>query len=233
MNFLKRSQVWISTMAVMVLLLAGCAAGDQPVVVVNPETTGGDTQASTAMTETTGSNVTTGTADTTGTANSSNLLVTATSLTDYNFENIDGNVSGSIQDLILDLNSGNVLYVTVEYGGFLDIGDTELPMPLDAFVWGDNGQLVLNFDEAALNDFPDLGTNWPDTSVAGWNDKVANFWNGIGLGNSAISPGANDTVVRAAQLLNSGLNDIGFGVNTVADMLIDWNTSQEIGRAHV
>ncbi|MCB0111176.1 MAG: PRC-barrel domain-containing protein, partial [Caldilineaceae bacterium] len=226
MILLKRPQTWISTMVVMVLLLAGCATMDQPAVVVNPETTDGQDTATitdtTTVTENVGNDVTTGT---TGVGNAANVLVTASSITDYNFENIDGEVTGSIQDVLIDVSNGNIPYVTVEYGGFLDIGDTELPMPLNAFVWGQNGELVLNFDETQLENFPDLGTGWPNTTDANWNNDVANFWSGIGLGNNR-DIAATDSIVFANDLIGFNISDIGAGANTIDDLLIDLGQSQ-------
>ncbi|HRW05471.1 MAG TPA: PRC-barrel domain-containing protein [Caldilineaceae bacterium] len=226
MILLKRPQTWISTMMVMILLLAGCATMDQPAVVVNPETTDGQDTATitdtTTVTENVGNDVATGT---NGVGNAANVLVTASSITDYNFENIDGEVTGSIQDVLIDVSNGNIPYVTVEYGGFLDIGDTELPMPLNAFVWGQNGELVLNFDETQLENFPDLGTGWPNTTDANWDNDVANFWNGIGLGNNTDFA-ATDSIVFADDLIGFNISDIGAGANTIDDLLIDLGQSQ-------
>lgn len=257
-NKLHQSRSWVASLLVTILLLAGCAATDQPVVVSDPATddqaveatetpaeadtmsetdtmTETDTMSdSDTMTETdmmtdtdtmTDTGMTTG-VGTAGMENADNLLVTATSLTDYNFVNIDDEVSGSLQDVILDVNTGDILYVTIEYGGFLDIGDKEMPMPLNAFVWNENGELVLNFDEAMLNDFPDLDPDWLNPTDPSWDDEVHTFWNDIGLGNSNDFTEATDSIAYADDLIGYGISDIGTGVNTVNDMLVDFGQSQ-------
>lgn len=203
----------LTGLLVMALMLSACAVTDQPETVVVPETQDEQLtdQPATAMT---------------GVADASNVLITASSLTDYNFLNIDGEVSGSIQDVIVDMSSGNILYVTVEYGGFLDIGDTELPMPLSAFVWGPGGELVLNFDEAVLESFPDLGTDWPNTTTGAWDDEVVNFWRGAGIDPGTDFTENSATVARVADMIGYGVGDIGYGVSNVDDMLIDLGESR-------
>ncbi len=212
----------LSVLLILVLALSACTI-DQPQVVVDPETID-DTATTDALTTAPTENAVTAT---TGVGNAQNVLIVASSLVDYNFENIDGQVSGSIQDLILDLSTGNVLYATLEYGGFLDIGDTELPVPLNAFVWGDNGELVLNIGQEQLNNFPDLGDDWPDLSTPNWDNDVVNFWNDAGIISANDFNDASDSIVRASNALGYGVADAGFGAGNVSDMLID------LGNSHI
>ncbi|MEZ4869173.1 MAG: PRC-barrel domain-containing protein [Caldilineaceae bacterium] len=156
-----------------------------------------------------------------GIQGANNKLIRASNLVGYNFQNVDGQVSGQIKDLLIDTGTGQVLYATLEYGGFLDIGDTELPVPLSAFVWGSRDQLVLNFDEQSLQNFPDLGTNWPDLTNANWNDQVANFWNSIGIDPGFDATQLSGSVAWASDLMGYGISDVGYGAGTIEDMLVD------------
>ncbi|MEZ4733957.1 MAG: PRC-barrel domain-containing protein [Caldilineaceae bacterium] len=223
MNLPKSSMRFLAVLLVMVLVLSACAI-QEPEVVVAPETVDEGVIGDSGV-------VGDGVVDETvapiaGVGNAANVLVTASSLIDYSFENIDGQVSGEIEDLIIDLSTGNVPYVTVEYGGFLDIGDTELPMPLSAFSWGPDGQLILAFDEATLESFPDLGTDWPDLTTGTWDDEVNTFWRGAGIEPGVDFNQATDTVVRASNTIGYGVSDVGLGIGTVDDMLIDLGQSQ-------
>lgn len=203
----------LTALLVAALVLSACAGFEQPEIVVEPATSDDqmNSQANLPLP---------------GVGDAANVLITASSLSDYNFENIDGEVSGSIENVIVDLSSGNIPYVTVEYGGFLDIGDTELPMPLSAFVWGPNGELVLNFDEALLNEFPDLGTNWPDLSTADWDNDVVDFWRGINIDPGIDFTAVTDSVVRVDEIIGFNIGDIGLGASDVNDMLIDLGESR-------
>jgi sporulation protein YlmC with PRC-barrel domain len=159
--------------------------------------------------------------DLTGLAETENLMLSASALLDYDFENLDGAVSGEIEDLLIDTTNGRILFATLEYGGFLDIGDTHLPVPLNAFAWGPDGELVLNFPEESLNNFPSLGENWPDLADPAWDDDVLGFWNDIGIDPGFDFEEGTSTVLPASEIVGYPVADVGAGVGTVQDMLID------------
>jgi sporulation protein YlmC with PRC-barrel domain len=155
-----------------------------------------------------------------GVGNVGRAFVLGSDLLDYDFDNIDGQVSGEIEDVIFDAQTGQVLFATVEYGGFLEIGDTELALPLNAFTLGPDGGLVLAFDEAALNDFPDVGTDWLNAEDPAWDDEVGGFWR-----NQDIDPGfdyteASQTILRLSELTNYGVSDVGFGAGVIEDVVV-------------
>ncbi len=210
----------LALLLAMALMLSACAI-EQPAVVVDPETVDDATTESTTADE-----IPQTTTATRGVGNASDLLIVASSLLDYDFENSDGEVSGEIEDLIFDIETGDVLYASLEYGGFLDIGDTELPMPLSAFVWGPEGQLILNIDENTLDAFPDLGTEWPDLSNPNWDDEIATFWRDSGLEPIADITEANDSIALVSNITGYGVADVGLGASTVGDMLIDLGESK-------
>ncbi len=157
-----------------------------------------------------------------GIANAEGQLMAASALLDYGFENVDGEVSGEIEDLLIDTRTGRVLFATLEYGGFLDIGDTELPVPLSAFAWGVENDLVLNIPEQTLDDLPDMGTDWVNAEDPTWDDQINQYW-----GDNGLTPGFDVTaesgpVMWASELINSyGVGDAGFGASSVNNLLID------------
>ncbi|MBX3011679.1 MAG: PRC-barrel domain-containing protein [Caldilineaceae bacterium] len=84
----------------------------------------------------TGTEMMTGTATMTETAGveaAPRHLIRAADLQGYNVQNPAGESLGSVQDLVINLDTGQILLVTLEYGGFLDIGDKVFPIPLSAF----------------------------------------------------------------------------------------------------
>jgi sporulation protein YlmC with PRC-barrel domain len=48
-------------------------------------------------------------------------------------ENANGQHIGEIEDLVVDLESGRVLYAVVSAGGFLGVGDRDIAVPVSAF----------------------------------------------------------------------------------------------------
>lgn len=147
-------------------------------------------------------------------------LVSASSMANADFQNVDGEVTGSIQELALDVVNGNVLYATVEYGGFLDIGDTELPMPLSAFTLVDMDHYILNFEEAQTVTLPDTTTEWIDPNTGGLRADVIDFWESAAL-DPGIDISGTGAVVSVADFLNYGISDIGLGVGNLVDLLVD------------
>lgn len=150
-------------------------------------------------------------------------LLTGDNLLDHDFTNTSSTVSGEIEDVLLDFNSGRILFVTLEYGGFLDIGDTEIPIPLQAFQVNTDGELIIDFEEARLEALPDLGGDWPNLTDDTWDDEIVQFWQ-----EANVDPGfdfANNTniVVWLSDLLDRPVGDMGFGEGQVEDIVIDMN----------
>lgn len=167
-----------------------------------------------------------GTTGSWGVVNAEGALATASQLLDYDFDNIDGEVSGEIEDLLIDTATGRVLFATLEYGGFLDIGDTELPVPLSAFTWDSENGLVLNFNEEVLQNMPDVGQNWPNVDDGAWDDELNQFWNDLGFGTGDDVTEASNTIVRASTINGYPIADLGVGAGAVNDLIIDLGTSQ-------
>lgn len=162
----------------------------------------------------------------TGISGADGALVRSSTLTNYDFTNQDGAISGNVDDFLVDITSGDVLFAFVEYGGFLDIGDTNLVMPLNAFQWG-NDQLILNFDEQELENFPSVSDTWPDIADPAWDDEVNTFWSNIDLDPSLDFDGSNSAgVMWLSDMTGYVLADLGQGTGTIQDTLIDLGNSR-------
>lgn len=85
------------------------------------------------VTGSTGITGTEGMTETAGVQEAPRQLILASDLQDYNIENAQGDSLGSVNDIVLNLENGQILLVTLEYGGILGIGDKTFPIPLSAF----------------------------------------------------------------------------------------------------
>jgi sporulation protein YlmC with PRC-barrel domain len=94
--------------------------------------TGGVSGAS-ALTPTTGMTDTAEMTETAGIEAAPSQLMRASELQGFGVQNPEGEGLGSVQDFVLNLDTGEIVLVTVEYGGFLNIGDKVFPIPLSAF----------------------------------------------------------------------------------------------------
>ena len=162
----------------------------------------------------------------TGISGADGVLVHGATLLDYNFENLTGDVSGDLEDLLIDTSTGDVLLTSIEYGGFLDLGDKDIVVPLSAFKVGPQGQLVLNFDEQTLQDFPDLGNNWPDITNSAWDDNVNQFWQNAGFDTGFTFDQTNtDGVMWLSDLTGLPLMTQDGGQGNIRDVLVDLGNS--------
>ena len=87
-----------------------------------------------------------------------------------------GNFSGAIEDMIVDTETGDILYIVVNTT--LDDGERWIPVPLSFFQWdADNATALLNVNPATLRDAPYfMDGEFPDTTVDGWNSEWDAFW---------------------------------------------------------
>ena len=87
-----------------------------------------------------------------------------------------GNFSGTIEDMIVDTQTGDILYILVNTT--LDDGERWIPVPLSFFQWdADNATALLNVNPATLRDAPFfMDGEFPDTTVDGWDSEWDAFW---------------------------------------------------------
>jgi len=101
-------------------------------------------------------------------------------LEDMHVRNAAGEDIGKIRDLVIDVNSGKVVYAALDFGGFLGIGDKLFAVPWHSLqVKGtDKDQyLMLNITKERLKEAPGFDKNhWPDTANATWASDVDQFY---------------------------------------------------------
>jgi uncharacterized protein YrrD len=162
-----------------------------------------------------------GTGEATGIAGTEEYLMRASTLLGYNVYNLNGDNIGSINDMLMNVQNGNILFATIEYGGFLDIGDRVVPVPLSAFNWQAENELVLNVDEQQLESLPDVGNDWPNVTDNTWNDEIADYWNNLGI-NPGYGANDSNTIMYVSNLVGFSLTDVGFGdQGSINDILVN------------
>lgn len=91
-----------------------------------------------------------------------------------------GNIQGSIDDLIVAIDTGDIQYVVVDVT--LDEGQRLIPVPVSSIQWdAANGAFVINANPATFRDAPFFENGqYPDTSMSGWNAEFDTFWQNNG-----------------------------------------------------
>jgi len=150
--------------------------------------------------------------------------VRASTLLDYDFENMNDEVSGDLEDLLIDLSTGRVLFASIEYGGVLDLGDKDIVVPMNAFAIGEEGELILNIDETALESYPDVGNDWPNLNDPAWDDDVNTYWTDTGIDVGEGYSEATTNVGWASDIIGRNIADLGFGAGSILDILVNLGT---------
>lgn len=85
---------------------------------------------------------------------------------------------GEIRDLVLDLNSGHVLYAVLAKGGILGVNDKLHPIPPQAFSFSDDGKvLISNTTRDQLERAPQFApASWPALSNPKWASDVYTYY---------------------------------------------------------
>jgi sporulation protein YlmC with PRC-barrel domain len=95
-----------------------------------------------------------------------------------------GNIEGTIDDMLVAIDTGEIQYVVVDVT--LDDSQRWIPVPLSFIQWdAANGAFVINANPATFRDAPSFENGqYPDTATAGWNSEIDTFWqsNGSGTG---------------------------------------------------
>jgi sporulation protein YlmC with PRC-barrel domain len=78
-----------------------------------------------------------------------------------------GDSLGDIKELVVNPESGQVVYAVVSYGGVMGMGDKLFAVPWKALTWHqDKENYTLNVDKATLAKAPGFDKNhWPESSI--------------------------------------------------------------------
>jgi sporulation protein YlmC with PRC-barrel domain len=88
-------------------------------------------------------------------------MLSASTITGKGVTNPEGENLGDVKDIVLDMESGNVAYAVISYGGFLGIGDKYFAVPWDALSLGDD-KVLLDVDKETLENAPGFDKDhWP------------------------------------------------------------------------
>src|SRR5215467_9271471 len=106
-----------------------------------------------------------------------------------NVENPSGEKLGTIDDVVIDLESGKVAYAAVGVGGVLGMGEKLFAVPFDEFKISydrsNNLVLALDISKDCLEKAPGFDKNhWPDFASHEWRNQVDSYYN-----RSAARPG--------------------------------------------
>lgn len=105
-------------------------------------------------------------------------VVSASTLAGYRVRNETNQDLGTIEELMIDPESGRVVYAVLSFGGFPGFGDKLFAIP-----WGllglksDDRVFVLDADHGALENAPGFDAdNWPDFGDERWGTEIQTYY---------------------------------------------------------
>jgi len=143
---------------------------------------------------------------------------------------------GDIKEIMLDMQTGQVAYAVLAFGGFLGMGEKLFAVPWQALHLDTvNKRFVLNIDKDRLKTAPGFDKDaWPDMSDLSWASGIHSFYGtdpnrsgaptmgpgvpmggmvgGAGTGSNTYAGGAMGSSMGAGHAGSSSLGDAGAGM---------------------
>ncbi|CAG9932608.1 PRC-barrel domain-containing protein [Candidatus Nitrotoga arctica] len=81
---------------------------------------------------------------------------------------------GDIKEIMLDMESGKIVYAVLSYGGILGIGEKLFAVPWGALTLDTpNKRFILNVEKDQLENAPGFDKdNWPNVADPAWKNQV-------------------------------------------------------------
>jgi len=116
--------------------------------------------------------------DTTGSAGPGPTLMGADTLLGDGVVNGANEDLGDIKEIMLDMNTGQVAYAVLAFGGFLGMGEKLFAVPWQALHLDTvNKRFVLDIDKQRLQSAPGFDKDaWPDMADTQWANQIHSFY---------------------------------------------------------
>lgn len=103
----------------------------------------------------------------------------ASTLTGNAVVNSAGEDLGEIEEIMLDVLSGQIAYAVLSFGGFLGMGDKLFALPWQALKLDtDNERFILDVDKERLRNAPGFDKNhWPSMADLQWAADIHSYYN--------------------------------------------------------
>lgn len=93
-------------------------------------------------------------------------ILSSSTITGQKVHNLKNENIGNIKDLMINPQTGEVVYAVLSFGGFLGIGDKYFAVPINALQFSDKDEtIILDADKEKLENTPSFDKdNWPRTA---------------------------------------------------------------------
>ena len=107
-------------------------------------------------------------------------VLSASSIIGNKVVNSEGELLGTIKDLVVDLDDAQIAYAVLSFGGLLGLGDKLFAIPLEALTFDTrNKSVILDVDKDVLKNAPGFDKDhWPTDAQyeAGWLRDIYEYY---------------------------------------------------------
>jgi len=111
-------------------------------------------------------------------ATTTRRTLSASTLIGDGVRNTAGDSLGKIEELMIDLPTGQVAYAVLSFGGFLGMGDKLFAIPWSALRLDEDAhEFVLSVSKERLEKAPGFDkSNWPDMTDPSWGRSIHDYY---------------------------------------------------------
>lgn len=151
-------------------------------------------------------------------------------LTGLSVRNNAGKELGKVEDFVVELNTGDIRYVALSFGGFAGFGDKLFAVPWKAmsFKFGEDSRyFVFDATPQQLEKAPGFDqNNWPDVADPAWRESIDKHYRAAATPPADSTPDEKPTVQRAKGQV---IYDVVFRASTINGMKVRNPANENIG----
>jgi len=150
----------------------------------------------------------------------------ASTLIGMTVRNEQGEKIGTVEDLVTNMQNGQITYAALGFGGFLGFGEKLFAIPLSQMKMEhqtNDTYFVLNVAKEKLKAAPGFDKNhWPDLANANWSNDIDKYYRHEEVTPNAAQTSPNMQTYRVSKLRGMSVhNRQGESVGSIDDLVID------------
>ncbi|HEX3034988.1 MAG TPA: PRC-barrel domain-containing protein [Thermodesulfobacteriota bacterium] len=93
-------------------------------------------------------------------------------------KNMAGEDLGTLEEFMIDIEEGRIIYAVLSFGGFIGLGNKLFAIPWKALMLKPQENIfILNVEKEKLHNAPGFNReNWPNTANPEWDAPVRDYW---------------------------------------------------------
>lgn len=106
------------------------------------------------------------------------LALKSSSIVGTNVVNLDNQNVGKVEEVVIDVNTGQVAYLVLSFGGFLGVGEKLYAVPWKALHYDRQLEAyVLNVSRQQIENAPGFEKEvWPPLADEAWNRRIHDYY---------------------------------------------------------